>query len=131
MHIRNPLSPLLAQTPVPITIAGAQGRNAGIINGNYDPTEESTGDMPVYAKRGGGVWLEYWAPTKRWIVRTTEFRGTDKGQAKLLHPDWARTTDLPRLPHLAKGVWNVTVAAGTYEDQPSVCASEVSPPAPL
>ncbi len=58
--------------------------------------------MPVYRKRGDGdKWLEYWAPTKKWMVRTTAKRGTNMCWASLL-------SDPPGLPKDTRGaVWEV------------------------
>ena len=111
----------MTQTPVPVTITGAQGRNAGTINGTYDPAEGSTGGQPHYLKRGpGDRWLAYCASDKTWYVTIGgENKGTTSGIAFI-------KSDPPRLPHLTPGPWQV--ADGTQWAEQAVRVSEVSPP---
>ena len=84
-----------------MTISGAQGGNAGTINGTYDPAEGSTGGQPHYRRRGGGDWwLAYCASNKQWWVQAQDTRGTATGVAYIKN-------DPPRLPHLTQGAWRV------------------------
>ena len=71
-------------------------------NGIYDPTDELSGGMPVYAKRGNvEKWIEYWPATKEWMLKTTAGKGTDKGWARL-------RSDPPAPPEKVVGsVWSV------------------------
>ena len=66
-----------------VQLSGAVGSNAAGINGLYEPIDEFVGNASVYKKLGDGVeyWIEYYAPTGKWIVRPTADRGTNRGYA--------------------------------------------------
>ena len=60
-----------------VRIVGAMGPHAGRVNGMYEPTEEFSGDMPVYVKLGDAdKLLEYCAPKNQWQVKPTASKGT-------------------------------------------------------
>ena len=100
-------------------ISGAEGRNAWRVNGVFDPVEGVSEGMPVYRKRDNAdEWLEYDAPRRRWVVTSTEGRGTGAGCAFL-------RSDPPRLPdHTLGSVWEVPDGDGVV-DQPSVSVTQV------
>ena len=60
-----------------VRIEGTTGRYAGAVNGLYEETKESSGDMPVYLKVDDGVCLEYNASVKKWYVRLLKDRGKE------------------------------------------------------
>ena len=95
-----------------LTISGAEGHNATLINGSYEPVDEGRG--VAYQKReDSDVWLEWHAPSKKWWVRPTRGRGTSSGWASLL-------CDPPRLPTDPRGAkWRVIVN-GKFVEQPGV-----------
>ena len=95
-----------------LTISGAEGDNAKHINGLYEPVDEGRG--VAYRKReDSDMWLEWYAPAKRWIVRSTRSRGTISGWASLV-------CDPPRLPTDPRGAkWQVDVN-GKFVEQPGV-----------
>ena len=66
-----------------VQLSGAVGSRAGYINGFYEPIDELVGNASVYKKLGDGFdeWIEYYAPMGKWMVRSTEGRGTNGGVA--------------------------------------------------
>ena len=113
-----------------VTIAGAQGINAVIVNGTYDPAEGTTGGQPHYLKRGpGDRWLAYCSSDKEWWVQKAENRGTGIGFAYIKSASgWGFIkSDSPRPPYLTPGAWQVYDGA-QWGEQLSVHVSEVSPP---
>ncbi len=88
-----------------MTISGAEGNFARRINGTYVPVDEGRG-VAYRQAEDPDWWLEWYAPTKKWYVTTTEVRGTSGGWAYLL-------CDPPRLPTDPRGAkWQVDF--GTY-----------------
>ena len=58
-----------------VRITGATGQYSNYVNGAYKPTDELSGDMPVYVKVGNSdLWLEYYAATKSWMVKSAEHK---------------------------------------------------------
>ena len=100
-------------------ISGAEGPQAWRVNGVFDPVEGVSEGMPVYRKRDDAEWwLEYYAPSRQWVVTSTEGRGTGAGCALL-------RSDPPRLPDHALGsVWEV-LDGDDFVDQPSVLITQV------
>ncbi len=101
-------------------ISGAEGENAWLVNGVFDPVEGGSEGMPVYCKRDNAdEWLEYYAPRREWVVTSTEGRGTGAACAWL-------SSDPPRLPdHTLGSVWQVW-DGDEFVDQPSVSVTLVS-----
>ena len=95
-------------------ISGAEGRNAWLVNGVFDPEEGVSEGMPVYRKRDDADWwLQCHAFSRVWVVTHTEVRGTGMGIAYL-------RSDPPRLPdHTLGSVWRVWDGDGIFE-QPGV-----------
>jgi len=63
-----------------VRISGATGENAAYVNGLFEVTDEVSGGMPVYKRKGGltdQVWLEYHVARSSWMVRNTEFKGQE------------------------------------------------------
>jgi len=58
-------------------ISGATGAVADDVNGRYEMTDEVSGGMPVYKKRGTEVWLEYHVSRHHgcWMSRPTHCKG--------------------------------------------------------
>lgn len=103
-----------------LTITGAQGPNAGLINGTYDPAEGSTGAMPHFKRRGPRDGrLVFRASNNKWWVQSAEKKGKASGYASL-------RSDPPRLPHLTRGLWQVYDLT-KWTTQVGVTVSEVSP----
>ncbi len=95
-----------------LTISGAEGDNARWINGTYVPVDEGRG-VAYRQAEDPDWWLEWYAPTKKWMVRTTEYRGTGSGWASLL-------CNPPRLPTDPRGAkWQVFVN-GVWVEQAAV-----------
>ncbi len=95
-----------------MTISGAKGDNATLINGTYEPVDEGRG-VAYRQAEDPNVWLEWYAPTKKWYVRPTRDRGTSRGMAYLL-------CDPPRLPTDPRGAkWQVYVN-GVFVEQVAV-----------
>jgi hypothetical protein len=104
--------------PASVQIRGAIGPNCNTVNGIYDPCESCDG-MPVYQKRGDGdKWMEYISSVRKWLVKSTKDKGTDKGWAYIVNKD-------PNLPELSKGIWNITDGKG-WVAQPQVKLLPVS-----
>ena len=80
----------------------------------FDPVEGVSEGMPVYRKRGNpDWWLEYYAPSREWVVMDTKNKGTGAGCAWL-------SSDPPRVPdHTLGSVWRV-LDGDDFVDQPSV-----------
>ena len=95
-----------------MTISGAEGDNATLVNGTYEPVDEGRG--VAYQKMGDpDEWLEWHAPYKKWYVRPTRDRGTANRWAALL-------CDPPRLPTDPRGAkWQVVVN-GEFVEQAGV-----------
>ena len=62
----------------PIEISGATGPRAAIINGIYEPTTETHGNITVYRKRGGeDTWLEYGGGgMSSWAIKDSSQKGS-------------------------------------------------------
>ena len=59
-----------------VRIIGATGAAATAINGDYQPTSELSGEMPVYVKVGDdSKCLEFYAPQKQWHVKPVTSKG--------------------------------------------------------
>ena len=72
---------------VAVSITGATGTEADKINGTYNPTDELSGEMPVYVKVGSSnMWLEYHAATKQWMVKPTSDKGKNSASASCAVP---------------------------------------------
>ena len=86
--------------------------NAAVINGIYDPTDELSGGMPVYAKRrDANVCVEYWPAIKKWQVKGTRVKGSNVAWAALL-------SDPPVPPEQVVGsVWRVAEGSGFVEQE--------------
>lgn len=100
-----------------ISISGATGSFADIVNGTYDPVDEGKGI--VYRKRGDpDKWLEWYG---LWMVRDTQHRGTDWRWASL-------SSDPVSLPTDTRGdKWQVyDGTAGVFVEQPVVVVVSVT-----
>jgi len=84
----------LRQVPGSFLVRGAVGPPSVALNGEFHPSGELSGGMPVYRRGGEGeeVWMEFWASTKEWLVRGQGDRGSSRAWATL-------KTDPPRLPY--------------------------------
>jgi len=61
-----------------VRISGATSNYAYFVNGVYEVTDEVSGGMPVYKRRGGladQVWLEYHVSLCQWMTRMTASKG--------------------------------------------------------
>ena len=96
-----------------VTISGAEGPNAGYVNGTFRPTDQVQNGRPVYAKEGdGNAWL-YYAVDQQWWVSDTESK--DAGKAA----GWAQSMELNLLDPTQGQRWRVY--NGTkWEEQASV-----------
>lgn len=98
---------------VSINISGVTGCYACIINGNYDPVDESVNDSIVYQKRESpDTWVEYYEG--RWQVKP--FAARTKNIA------WAEVS-LDRFVSLHRcyeQTWAVAVGKDMWEEQPSL-----------
>ena len=103
-------------------------------NGIYDRTDELSGGLPIYFRRGLDEdgrqrIMEYYLSNKRWQIKWLENQGINTCNARV-------TCDPPVLPHLIKEVWQVWDgdAPGAEEKliaQPAAKVSRVpSPPSP-
>ena len=102
-----------------VRLLNAKGPNARRIDGIYEPIEEQRDGLPVYKKKGDSdTWLEYWG--SKWIVHTTEYRGTDTGFAYV-------SVDRPCLPHddTIIGSWQLFMN-GAYEAAPQLLVTLLS-----
>ena len=65
-----------------VHLKGATGSNAYKIDGLYVPTEELVGNASVYRKVGDDdVWISYHVQSRKWILGSTENKGTGGGCA--------------------------------------------------
>ena len=63
----------------PIVISGA---SKAVLNGVYKPTPEECDGKVAYEKHDGGMLIEYNTGWKKWLVRPTDFRDSNKSKAK-------------------------------------------------
>ena len=101
-------------------IEGATGSNASKINGIYEFTDEVSGEMPIYLKKGDpDMWLMFNSAEKDWNVQSTDIKGTDQSLAYL-------KCDPPCLPEMGpNGTWKVLTNESTWEPQASMDISNV------
>jgi hypothetical protein len=84
---------------LPILIHNISGENAGIINGVYLVTSETSCGWPVFHKRDDpDIFLEFRSTTSSWGIRSSEGRGTNRSFA------YAAVKDAI-LPHLLDVSW--------------------------
>ncbi len=90
-----------------VTLKGATGPYAHLVNGVYEPTEETAGGVTAYCKRGDAdTWLQYHEGSNKWLIQSAAYRGIDGGYAYVL-------SYLHRLPDQCSGVaWEVSDGAG-------------------
>ena len=102
-------------TTLSINIRGATGVNASNVNGNYDPTDQLSGGMPLYRKRGDAdKWIEYMPGNRQWIVKPTSDRGKNSGWAYAACESGAVVA-----PQRVRSGWQVSDGS-SYHAQPSV-----------
>ena len=65
--------------PFPVLISGS---SAASMNGVYKLTREICDGKVVYEKDGGGMWIEYNQHYKKWLVRPTADRNSNKSDAR-------------------------------------------------
>ena len=84
-----------------VTISGAKGSNARIVNGTFRPTDQVQNGRPVYAHEGhSNAWL-YYAVDQAWYVSNTESK--DAGKAA----GWAQSMELNLLDPTQGQKWSV------------------------
>jgi hypothetical protein len=107
-----------------VTISGATGARADIINGIYEPTDEVCNDIPVYRRKDANdTWLECCklGSCWKWYIKTTEYRGpktlTSYGYANCSTKDhtigW---------PQDVVGTWEVSTGKGFKVQDTCKCA---------
>ena len=101
-----------------VQISGATGSTAGSVNGYYEPIDEIVGNATVYKKMGDGadVWVEYYAGTGEWFVKSSSSRGASRGWAKAIISPARPLEDCP------SSCWEVNVDSN-WVNQPSFSVS--------
>ena len=97
-------------------ISGAEGSNAGYVNGTFRPTDEVQKGRPVYAKEGNlNMWLYYAVDQKWWVAATAN---KDAGMAA----GAASSMELNLLDPTQGQRWTVSLggAGSNWEEQASV-----------
>ena len=96
-----------------LSISGATGHIAQLVNGIWDRSGEEVSGLPVYFKRDNpDMCLEYHAATNKWFIRPLAHRGTDRGHAYVVCPAGVPVES-------CSNSWMVAVT-GVFVSQPSV-----------
>lgn len=104
-----------------MVIAGATGPRDFMVNGIYEPTEETCHGLPVYhCKDSPDYWLEY-IPTNEvgsWYVKSTVNRGPKSTTSYA----YCKTVDKDGLPYTTvTGGWSVSTGNGFVKQSTVTC----------
>ncbi len=105
-----------------MSVEGATGSSADLINGIYELTEEMCDGLPTYKRIGSRneMWMEFNSSLSKWMVRQAASRGSNKAYAYCP----TRGTCLPH--ECPIGTWQIW-SNNVFECQSSVVVALISP----
>lgn len=107
-----------------LVVSGATGVHGDHINGQYEPSDQTFHDLPLYKKQSDradlSVWMEFNKNLHSWQIKAEKDRGQNKAWAFV-------TTNVALRPEDCSGTWEVFDPELKWHSQPQLRLSFIKP----